>query len=114
MAMRGIPLTLGDGKQYVVAPLSLGALEDYGEQIKSFNPGEIFEPGTIALIIDISFASLKRNYPNITRDEVRDLVDIDTAPRIFEACMAVSGALPKDAPSGEAKAPAKARSPRRR
>lgn len=102
--LKGTPLTLGDGKEYVIAPLSLGALEDYGEAIKAMGNNAL-DPATIKLMIDVVHASLRRNYPEMTRDMVRELIDISNALTVFQACMNVSGLTVQAAASGEAKRP---------
>lgn len=89
----GIPLTLGDGETYVIAPLTLGALEDYGDALN--NVGEL-DKASIGTMIDVALASLKRNYPAITREQVRDLIDVGIMGDVFEACMDVSGLRRKE------------------
>lgn len=89
----GISLTLGDGEDYVIAPLTLGALEDHGEALNSV--GEL-DKASIGTMIDVALASLKRNYPDMTREKVRDLIDVAIMDRVFEACMDVSGLRRKE------------------
>jgi hypothetical protein len=87
--IKGIPHTLGDGKEYVIAPLTLGALEDLQDAISSV--GDNLDQATITTMIDVAHASLSRNYPEMTRDEVRELIDIENMGDVFRSCMDVSG-----------------------
>lgn len=89
MAVKGIKLTLGDGKEYVIAPLLLGALEDMQESISSVGDG--LDPDTIRTMIDTAHSSLLRNYPDMTREDVRQLLDVANMADVFEACMDMSG-----------------------
>jgi hypothetical protein len=100
MAVAGIPLVMGDGNTYVIAPLTLGAIEDMQGAIGDVG-GEL-SPAAIKAIVDVTHASLKRNYPEMTRNEARELVDIGNMMAVFEACMDVSGMKRKALEEGEA------------
>ena len=96
-------MTLGDGKEYVIAPLTLGALEDFNDQIQGI--GEADTITAARTIVDVASASLQRNYPALTRDHVRHLIDLENMREVFESCMDASGAKRKALEaSGEAKA----------
>jgi hypothetical protein len=99
--VRGIPLILGDGKEYIVAPLTLGALEDYGDALN--NIGSL-DRASVATTIDVTLASLKRNYPDITREQVRELIDVENMDKVFQACMDVSGLMRKSLEAAQADA----------
>lgn len=113
--IKGIQMELGDGQKYVIPPLTLGALEDLQERIE--NVGGL-DKESVAAMIDVTLAALKRNYPDMTRETVRELVDVATMGDVFEACMDASGlkrraieaeaeaALAADAVGNEATAPA--------
>lgn len=90
---RGTELVI-DGKSWVFAPLSLGALEKLQPALESFD-GE-----SITTVIDTAFKSLKRNYPDITRDEVADMIYLDQMKEVMDAVMNVSGLTSKGEDSG--------------
>lgn len=69
-------------KKLVIPPLSLGALDRYREALETAP-----EPNTI---VDVTHAALVRNYPDMTRDEVADLVDLDNMHEVFNIVMNVS------------------------
>lgn len=101
--VKGLPLELG-GTVYVVPPLSLGAFEQLQERLIGFT-GDIGDKVQIATVIDALHASLRRNYPDMTREAAAELVDVGNMLEVFEAVMDVSGARRKAAEaaaSGEA------------
>lgn len=97
---RGNPLKI-NGQFWIFAPLSLGAAEQLMPKIQNFNPSDF------ALVADVAFKSLKRNYPDITREYVADeLLDIGHVNDVFETVMGASdlvytGDEPQEGDSGE-------------
>lgn len=97
---RGNPLKI-NGQIWIFAPLSLGAAEQLMPKIQNFNPSDF------ALVADVAFKSLKRNYPDITREYVADeLLDIGHVNDVFETVMGASGLVytgdePQEGDSGE-------------
>lgn len=87
--VKGIPLELG-GTTYVVPPLSLGALEQLKERLENFT-GDVRNDDQAATVIDAAHACLKRNYPDITREDVAELIDLENMMEVMEAVMDVSG-----------------------
>lgn len=105
--VKGIPVQLG-GEALVVPPLALGALEQLQDRIANFQ-GDIRDKEQIATVLDAAHAALKRNYPEITRERVAELVDLENMAEVFEAVMDVSGLKRKalEAAAGEAPEPGK-------
>lgn len=102
--VKGTPVELG-GTVYIVPPLSLGAVEQLQDRISAFS-GDLADMSQVGLVIDVAHASLKRNYPEMTRDQVADIVDLGDMAKVFEAVMAVSGLVKRvdevsEAASGE-------------
>lgn len=98
---KGPEVTLG-GTVYVVPPLSFGALEDVRERMQLIADGSASDPMHLqAAFVDVIHAALLRNYPDLPRATVRDNIDWDTAPAIFQKVMERS--LPQAAP-GESRA----------
>lgn len=83
--IKGIEVEIG-GTVYTVPPLSLGAIERF--------EGKLARP-TSSDIIDIALAALGRNYADLTRDKVADIIDVENCGRVFEAIMGVSSLVPK-------------------
>ncbi|MDO5686760.1 MAG: hypothetical protein Q4G42_05180 [Neisseria sp.] len=103
--IKGITLNLG-GNDYIVPPIALGALEQLRERLQDFD-GNVQDIKQIGTVIDCAHAALKRNYPEMTRDDVADLIDVGSMIDVFEAIMDVSGLIRKQqeaAATGEAAA----------
>ncbi len=84
-----------DGQSFVFAPLSLGAVEKLLPALQEFKPDDV------GLVIDVAFKSLKRNYPDISRDDVADMIYMDQLSEVMGAVMSVSGLKNKEAKEGE-------------
>jgi hypothetical protein len=97
--VKGLPVDL-NGSVYIIPPIALGALEQLQDRITTFT-GDVTDMKQIATVIDAAHAALKRNYPEITRSEVADLIDVSNMAEVFEAIMDVSGLKRKAAQSGE-------------
>jgi len=97
---RGNPLKI-NGQIWIFAPLSLGAAEKVMPKLKNFDPNDF------ALVADVAYGSLKRNYPDITRDFIADeLLDVGHVNSVFETVMGASGLVytgdePQEGDSGE-------------
>ena len=91
--IKGIVITLGD-KDYVVPPLNLGTLEIMQERLEQFRGGADKE--SIATVLDASFAALKRNYPDITREQVAEIVGLENMIELMQAIMDISGMRRKE------------------
>lgn len=87
--VKGIPKDLG-GTTYVVPPLSLGALEQLQERLGSYT-GDVNNPADVRTTIDAAHAALKRNYPDLKREEVAELIGLENMIEVFEAVMDISG-----------------------
>lgn len=84
----GIPKTLG-GVEYIIPPISLRALQLLKPQIDTFsNEADIASMDTVTQALH---AALLRNYPDITYDEVGDMIDVGNMFELFEMVMDVSG-----------------------
>lgn len=94
----GIALNL-NGEEYVIPPLALGALDQIKDKITDFDKAPFAEQ--VTLTIDIATAALKRNYPDMTREKVGEIVDVGNMMQVFEAVMDVSG-LKRKAQEAEA------------
>ena len=94
----GVNLQIG-GTEFTVPPLSLGDMETYGDRINQLDAMGNTERAT--LIIDLATASLQRNYPELTRDGVKNMIDLRSMKSVFDAVMNASEMVPKGAASGE-------------
>jgi hypothetical protein len=87
--LKGIAIAMGDAV-WTIPPLSLGAIEVLQSRISAFR-GDVSDPEQIATVIDAAHSALRRNYPDITREQVAEMVDLGNMAEVFEAAMDVSG-----------------------
>lgn len=85
----GIVVNLG-GVDYTVPPLSLGSLETLQGQLESFKAGDV-TPESVRVVIDATLAALLRNYPDMTRAKVAEVLDLGNMLAVMQAVMDVSG-----------------------
>lgn len=97
--VKGIKIELG-GVERIVPPLSLGAMEQLHEPIKAFM-ANVSDLSNVRVVVDAAHAALKRNYPEISREEVADAIGLDNMNEVFEAIMDVSGLKRKSLEAGE-------------
>ena len=98
--VQGIPLALF-GETYVIPPLSLGALEQLQDKLANF-AGDVRDGEQVKTVIDAAYLALRRNYPDIQRGQVAEMVDVGNMAEVFQAVMDVSGMKRKALESGEA------------
>ena len=103
--IKGIPVEFGD-ETLVVPPLALGALEQLQDRIAKFK-GDVGDKDQVATVIDAAHSALKRNYPDLSREEVADMIDVGNMAEVFEAVMDISGLKRKALEAGEAQEPPK-------
>jgi ATP-dependent Zn protease len=79
-----------NGKNIVFAPLSLASLSKVGERLKKFNGG--VDDDSVKLVIEVAYLSLKRNYPDVTMEEIaEEIVDVSNMMEVMQCAMDVSG-----------------------
>lgn len=88
----GVAFNLG-GHDFVLAPLGLGPLREYDERHKLLRekdpPAEVEE--YFELNVEAIVRSLQRNYPEITREAINDLLDSVNVPEAMTALLHQSG-----------------------
>ncbi len=104
----GITVTLG-GEARVLPPLTLRALRKLNPQIRllaTLAEGLPTEEQIIA-ISEVVHASLVRNYPDVTVDQVEEWLDMSNLGLTIGAVMAVAGLERRGADAGGAERPGK-------
>lgn len=102
---KGVPMQMGD-QLLILPPMSLGIIEDFQDQIDDMLAGKVKKP--VSLMIDIFHRTLQRNYPELSRDQVREGLGLDDLQSMFSTLLKASGwevgsatPPPEGAPEGE-------------
>jgi len=105
---KGVPMQMGD-QLLILPPMSLGIIEDFQDQIDEMLAGKVKKP--VSLMIDIFHRTLQRNYPELTRDQVREGLGLDDLQGMFTTLLKASGwevgsatPPPEGTPEGEPQA----------
>ena len=85
---KGVPMQMGD-QQLILPPMSLGIIEDFQDQIDDMLAGKVKKP--VSLMIDIFHRTLQRNYPELSRDQVREGLGLDDLQGMFTTLLKASG-----------------------
>jgi hypothetical protein len=92
-----------NGEQWVVPPLNLRLLRKFETAIAEINR-DFQDPtkqiAVMAKLAEIAHAALQRNYPDVTLEQVEDMVDMGNAAIVLGTVLGVSGMVRKDAASG--------------
>jgi hypothetical protein len=87
----GTKVTMG-GRDFILPPLTLKALRLLGPKIKVL--GQINDVPTeeqVGAMVEVVHASTVRNYPDMTPEDLEDLLDLGNLPTVFQAIMSSSG-----------------------
>ena len=87
----GIDYDFGGERVYKLPPLSMGAMERLQKGLAALSTAEALSPESITTIVDAAHAALRRNYPNLSREDVADLVDVGNMFDVVGAVLDVSG-----------------------
>lgn len=89
--IEGVKINLGS-REFVVPPLSLKGLRELAPQWPTLQGmGDVPTGPQIDVVLGVVHSALIRNYPDLTREELEELVDLGNLPK---ALMAVMGASP--------------------
>lgn len=86
----GIAVEL-DGREYVIPPVSIGALMQVQSKLESISAGNIMSAENMDTIITVAHAAIRRNYPEVTREQLLEMIDIGNLKDVFNAVVDVSG-----------------------
>ena len=83
----GVKLTLG-GREFVALPLNLKALRELAPRFPVLTGmGDVPTGPQIDVVSDIVYSALLRNHPDLTRDELEELLDLENLARALQAVM---------------------------
>lgn len=87
----GVAFAFGGGITLLVPPLSCGALEVLQERLAKLPELTATDPEAVRTVVDAAHMALQRNYPDVTRDQVAELVDVGNLGDVYECLMDVGG-----------------------
>jgi hypothetical protein len=101
----GVAISMG-GREWTIPPLTLGQLRRLMPKVRELsNINTQIGETQIGVLVEIVFAALQRNYPDITIEMVEDLLDLGNAAPVLNAVLTGSGLRPRALQPGEAMAP---------
>jgi hypothetical protein len=87
----GTTIALG-GQDWLVPPLSLAQLQRFLPRVQELSAagqvGPAMGPEQLAVLLDIVTAALQRNYPEITSEQVANMLDLGNARTVLAATLA--------------------------
>lgn len=87
MKIPGKEIMLG-GQPRVIAPLNAATLKVHGDKIKTIFVGQVPD---LVFVSQLAYESLKRNYADITPEEVDEFIDFGNLFDVWEAILNASG-----------------------
>lgn len=89
--IEGVKLNLG-GRDFVAPPLNFKALRQLTPKLAILAAmNDVPTNEQTDVVLDVVLAALVRNYPELTRDELEDRLDLANLTRALEAIMGASG-----------------------
>lgn len=93
---RGLPVVLADGRTYLVPPFTLGQLAEHKGLVEHLRApflymGQDDHREKLERLVDALHVALARNYPDLTREQVLDLVDMRNALELIAAIQGANG-----------------------
>ncbi|MFI5230065.1 MAG: hypothetical protein ACHQWU_13410 [Gemmatimonadales bacterium] len=92
-----------DGVTYIVPPLALGAVQDLLPRIEAIGAPPSSSVGLtkeqVDTMLDVILAAMRRNYPELTRATLEEIVDLGNVKPLFRMVLGLSGFEQSDAAS---------------
>jgi len=106
----GVEYDFGGGRVYTIAPLSLGALETLQDRLDQLHTLSSIDPVAVKTVVDATHMALRRNYPDITREEVAELLDVSNIGDVLQCLLDAAGVRRKAQVAERGNAQAKSQS----
>ena len=90
--IEGKPINLG-GTEYVVPPLNLGQIRRLQKEIESIGKldAATMNDRTVGTMLKVIHAGVSRNYPEMTLEQLEEIIDLGNIRTVTEAVLGVSG-----------------------
>ena len=82
-----------EGRTWILFPLNkreVRELARLGKSLKKIQ-GQLFSPEPIDISIDIVFTALTRNYPELTKEQLEEWLDLNNIRKIAQGIMHAGG-----------------------
>jgi len=86
----GLTINLG-GTDYIVPPLNLNGLEKYLKLMDRINETKDDPLAQINITAEAALIALRRNYPDLTIEDIKEMLDTESSIRLFGVVAEVSG-----------------------
>ena len=105
MMIPGVAVAMG-GQDWLVPPLTLGQLRRLMPKVRQLTEiGASMGEAQIGVLVEIVAAALQRNYPDVTAENVENLLDLGYASAVLNAVLTGSGLKPRGTPMGKWRPP---------
>jgi hypothetical protein len=105
MMIPGAAVAMG-GRDWLIPPLTLGQLRRLMPKVRQLSDiGATMGENEIDVMVEIVTTALQRNYPELSPQEVEDLLDLGNAAAVLNAVLTGSGLKPAGTLAGELAAP---------
>jgi hypothetical protein len=96
----GITMTLGD-REWVIPPLTLVQVQEVLPRVQEFARAHPSELGNeqLDVLTQIVTGAMQRNYPDLTLQEVKGMLDLGNTGAVLAAILALKQPPAADAPS---------------
>jgi hypothetical protein len=86
----GVEVTIA-GKKYIMPPLTLKQVRMNQENLKKLNSATVAtDEESLGAAIQIIQTAMARNYPDITTDQLEDMIDLGNIHELAQAIMGVN------------------------
>ena len=76
------------GREFIVPPLSLKRFKRAIQLLPALEAGDA---GVFDAVAELAHLALSRNYPDLTRDALEEMLDAQSVPRVLAAVLEASG-----------------------
>jgi hypothetical protein len=79
------------GEEYIVPPIPIGALIQLQSALEKISAENMLTQESIETIVKSAQVCMRRNYPDITTEQLEELIDVGNMHEVFAAIVDVSG-----------------------
>ena len=88
---KGVEFDFGGGLIYIIPPLAVTDLKRYRRELATLQKNDVDHTAGVDACITLVHAALRRNYPEMTRDEVEAFLDMSNMLAAIKCVMNFHG-----------------------